>query len=454
MPTTITKTIGVGKDYASIDAWVAGAASTYPSGLVAADVIWRGVLYKEGTGTNNEWVITASTTGYTLTCDATRYYLLEAASGQSFTDNAGKLTNALRYNNANGVSISIPTNYVWLFNIGTSSKVTVQGIQIKLGPKRLNTGNGGLSVNKCIIESGATTEETALFSSYLTNSLIYVRNATSRISTNVQLINATIVNCTFVGSGAAHAFVLNNYSTTGNIFRNCAVFGFATGVVDNVTKINTTNSTYNATDLASFGWTATGNIVSKTFANQFQSITGGSEDFRVKAGADLINAGTRDQTYTNDLDIVGSARLLTTPTIGAWEFPSVTYSYARPASDITTQWTPSTGTGTDHYALIDETVASDTDYIVATAAGQTDEVKLASMTAPQAGTDLIINYKVAGIVGSASVTMSLRQGSAGTLIATDTAKTIDNTYQLVVPAATWSSTVTDWTDLRLRFVSA
>ena len=66
MPTTITKTIGVGKDYASIDAWVAGAASTYPSGLVAADVIWRGVLYKEGSGTNNEWVISTTTT--TLCC--------------------------------------------------------------------------------------------------------------------------------------------------------------------------------------------------------------------------------------------------------------------------------------------------------------------------------------------------------------------------------------------------
>jgi hypothetical protein len=130
----------------------------------------------------------------------------------------------------------------------------------------------------------------------------------------------------------------------------------------------------------------------------------------------------------------------------------VTYTYARPTSDITTQWTPSTGT--DHFALIDETTANDADYIYATAAGQTDEVRLASMTAPQAGTDLLINYKVAGIVGSASVTMSLRQGSGGTLIATDTAKTSDNTYQLIVPAATWSSTVTDWTDLRLRFVSA
>lgn len=130
----------------------------------------------------------------------------------------------------------------------------------------------------------------------------------------------------------------------------------------------------------------------------------------------------------------------------------ITYTYSRPSSDITTQWTPSSGT--DHYALIDETTANDSDYIYATGPGQVDEVKLASMTAPQSGTDLLINYRVQGIVGSASVTVSLRQGSGGTLIATDTAKSIDNTYQLVVPAATWSSTVTDWTDLRLRFVSA
>ena len=325
MPTTITKTIGVGKDYASIDAWVAGAASTYPSGLVAADVIWRGVLYKEGSGTNNEWVISTSTTQYTLTCDATRYYLLEAASGQSFADNANKLTNALRYNNANGVSVSVPSNYVWMFDIDSVAKLTVRNLQFKLSFKRLNTGAGALSIDKCIIESGASNNDgSALISSYVTNSLVYVKNSASRVTTNALLITATFINCTFIGSGVAHAFTLTNYSATDNIFRNCSFFGFITGVVDNTTKISAANSTYNATDLASFGWAGTGNLVSKTFANQFENITGGSEDFRVKTGADLINAGTPDATYTSNLDIVGSARSLTTPTIGAWEYASIT----------------------------------------------------------------------------------------------------------------------------------
>lgn len=129
--------------------------------------------------------------------------------------------------------------------------------------------------------------------------------------------------------------------------------------------------------------------------------------------------------------------------------PAVTYTYARPTSDITTQWTPSTGT--DHYALIDETVASDADYIYATAAGQTDEVKLALMTAPQAGTDLKVNYRVQGIVGSASVTLSLVCNA--TVIATDTARTGNGDYTLTVASGTWAS-VSDWTNMRLRFVSA
>jgi hypothetical protein len=129
----------------------------------------------------------------------------------------------------------------------------------------------------------------------------------------------------------------------------------------------------------------------------------------------------------------------------------ITYTYARPSSDITTQW--STSSGTTHYTLIDETVADDNDYIVATAAGQTDEVKLASMTPPQVGTNLVINYKVTAVDGGATVTASLRQGSGGTLIKADTAKNANGTYALTVAPGDWAL-VTDWSDLRLRFVSA
>lgn len=36
----------------------------------------------------------------------------------------------------------------------------------------------------------------------------------------------------------------------------------------------------------------------------------------------LANLGTRDQTHTGDVDIVGTSRSTSTPTIGAWEYSS------------------------------------------------------------------------------------------------------------------------------------
>jgi hypothetical protein len=125
------------------------------------------------------------------------------------------------------------------------------------------------------------------------------------------------------------------------------------------------------------------------------------------------------------------------------------YTYARPASDITTQWSPSTGT--DHYALIDEVTASDADYIFATAGGQTDEVKLAAMTAPKSGTSVDVQYRVQGVSGGGKVTLSLVCNT--TVIATDTIRSADGDYVLTVAPATWAA-VTDWSDMRLRFVSS
>jgi len=127
----------------------------------------------------------------------------------------------------------------------------------------------------------------------------------------------------------------------------------------------------------------------------------------------------------------------------------IAYTYARPASDITTQWTPSTGTS--HYALINEVTPDDANYIYATAPSQTDEVKLGPMTTPNAGTSVNINYRVQGIVAGASVTTSLYCNT--TLIKADTARTTNGTYTMTVTSAEWAS-VADWTNMRIRFVSA
>jgi len=142
---------------------------------------------------------------------------------------------------------------------------------------------------------------------------------------------------------------------------------------------------------------------------------------------------------------------ITTPGIISFDngVSSVTYTYARPSSDITTQWSPSTGTA--HFSLINETTANDADYIFATAAGQTDEVKLAAMNTPKAGTSVDVLYRVTSISGGGKVTVSLVCNT--TVIATDTTRTADGDYVLTVAPATWAA-VTDWSNMRLRFVSS
>jgi hypothetical protein len=131
---------------------------------------------------------------------------------------------------------------------------------------------------------------------------------------------------------------------------------------------------------------------------------------------------------------------------------AITYTYSRPSSDVTTQWTPSTAG--PHYALINETTYNDANYIYATAASQTDEVGLQAMSIPTAGTSVLVNYRVQGITGGGKVTVSLYTGT--TLVKADVTKTANSvtTEQMVVTSAEWGAVSVNWSDMRLRFVSS
>ena len=321
-PFTVTTTPSTGagstlRSFPSIHTW--GAAA--PASLVTKDWVWKGEMYKEGGGTNGEWTFSIDNP-VSQTCDATRYFWLTAATGQSFRDNASKLTNALRYNNANGVAVSISGSYARIFTTTGSAAALITGLQFNRPSTNgfLVVGGGGaVTFDSCIV-SAASGVLSGLANAY--NCVFYLSDSLTGALPNGS--SGNLVNNTIYTTGSSiTALRYGNYAPTGNIIRNNTFFGFTT-IANRFDKINTTNSTYNVTDLAAFGWTATGNLVSKTASNQFTALTGGSEDFRVKAGADLINAGTPDATYTSNLDIVGSARSLTTPTIGAWEYASIT----------------------------------------------------------------------------------------------------------------------------------
>jgi hypothetical protein len=447
MPTIVNRVV---RYTGGTDTTLASAIAAIPANLVTADEQWN-ILIDESAAGVNEWDLGGyGPTLSGITTDATRYVRIAANTGKSFRDNANKLTNALTYNATNGAALKA-TNVVLYSGI---SFLIIENLQFlrsavlaSAGEAVITLAGSSSTIKNCIVKSNATNR----FSLRATNSSSSIANVLVLSAGDglalefggVRVANVTVART----SGAGGSALISDYGPP--TVKNFAAFGFSAVLGGSDTSFNAASSN-NATDLASgpTNW-GTGSLVSRTFANQFQSITNGSEDFRVKAGSDLV-AGTRDQTYTNDVDIVGTARSTTTPTIGAWEFGSpITYTYARPTSDITTQWTPSTGT--DHFALIDETVANDADYIYATAAGQTDEVRLASMSAPQAGTDLLVNYRVQGIVGSATVTLSLVCNT--TVHATDTTRIADGDYTLTVASGTWAS-VADWTNMRLRFVSA
>lgn len=312
MATIVVSSIGSGRDYSTPQAWDDAA----PANLVTADQVWKGEMYAEGGGTNGEWTIANLNIGGS-TADATRYKWLTAAAGQSFADHANKATNALRYNNANGVGLRTTASYSSAL-ILAENNVRVDRLQFDRassgGPNFVSNGGGtGHVLDRVILrQNGAAVAVTSM--SLVINSLIEIKANASAAS--MSLTGASFRNCTFIGNGSSTCFT-TSYSS-GLILKNCALFGW-TNDVSNEAHWDTGASSNNATDLAAIIGSA--GQTSLTTANQFVSLTGGSEDYRLKSGNALLGAGVRDQVYTLDTDIIGRARSTATPSIGAWDEP-------------------------------------------------------------------------------------------------------------------------------------
>jgi hypothetical protein len=128
-------------------------------------------------------------------------------------------------------------------------------------------------------------------------------------------------------------------------------------------------------------------------------------------------------------------------------FSTVTAQYARPTSDVSSgTWTASSGS--DLYAMLDETAASDADYITTTGAS-TCEVALNTLSDPSSSTGHIVRYRISA--SSGGITVRLRQGT--TTIATWThasAPTSLTTYEQTLTGGEADS-ITDYSALRLQF---
>jgi hypothetical protein len=314
MPTTVTRTIGSGGDYTTLQAW----EDASPANLVTSDQVWRGECL-------SGFSSTAAVTIAGSTSDATRYKHLTAAAGASFADNANVRTNALRYNTANGVYIDFAGGYATAVDINEAnaivSRLQIRGENPTDLPVRLNQARTILE--QCIV-SGAPNGggfapavinmNAGVASSVARNCLVERRSTTSVAAINAN--RATVVGCTIVNtSGTANSSgILNFYSGSDCTNRNNAVFGFTSGT--NV--VAATSSQTNICDVTSPGSGWTGGVAFSTAT--FTNVTSGSWDFRTVTGSALIDAGTTDATNgTPDISLTARSG---TYDVGCWEFAS------------------------------------------------------------------------------------------------------------------------------------
>lgn len=311
MTTPVTKTIGsaVGRNYPTI----ADFFAAIPADLVAVDEAWIGELYND-----SEFAVGAKITLGAKTTSAACYIMLRPAAGQGFAHHANKLTNALRYNQANGVAINSSTDWDDVFDLTGANDVIVEGLQFKFTAGYWTSGfklNGARSVLRGnIIDCGSSSSKPFVKCQQgenVYNNVVYYAHCDIAMIldwASAKAYNNTIYIAT---GGAGTRKVAEGYGTTE--LKNNLVIGFAESGA-----IPSGGCQYNATTTAAF--TGTNNLLNIVGADQVESLTAGALDFRVKAGAAVIDAGTPIGGITTD--ILGQARSATTPTIGAVEYVS------------------------------------------------------------------------------------------------------------------------------------
>lgn len=198
-----------------------------------------------------------------------------------------------------------------------------------------------------------------------------------------------------------------------------------------------TSGTSNATAACRSEWlTHTSGAIVATFgiaANE-SHITGVMA-FKAAAGGGSVTA---DATPT-----------LAAVTLGADATVDQPGQIAAPVADIAAgAWLASSGS--DLYTMLDESAASDSDYIYITAAGSIAEIKLAGITDPSASTGHKLSYRLQALTGQ-QVRVTLRQGAATTIAqwmetGTGAPATVERTL-----SGAEADAITDYTDLRVRF---
>ncbi len=320
--TGATKTATIGALNGSAATWT--GAPTIASSYTVNQVAYTLSAYNDSEFSSATTIVALS--GITTSASCT--INISCASGQSFRDNANKLTNRLAYVVANGVGLKVTGNYTTSITCSTLN-TTFDGLQIRGTGTPCNgftvSGSSDAILQNSIVYSKPAVSATAYVVKLNAAAGAKIRNSLVVIDTSNACSGINVAN----GASAYSVTVVrpSNYTAGGAGF----VSQYATATVKNTAIFGMTGAPtgsyaadgHNVTD----GTTApgsTGNLTSKTYANQFVTTSAASnlEDFRTKTGADLIDAGVTDTT-NSAIDILGTARPQgTSYDVGAQELPA------------------------------------------------------------------------------------------------------------------------------------
>lgn len=325
MTTTVVHSIGTsGRDYSTIAAWVAAL----PSNLVTADQLWQGELYNDSEFTQSG-SSTLCSISVSIVTDATRYIILKAAAGQGYRDNAGP-TGPLKYDQTKGVGLRLTSGYGSIIaGSGGSVDLVVDGLQISYDSTSSSNYSppveGLKAIHNCLFETRQTANNVIDKIKELVNNVVVMRG-TSFSGTALRptadnpgvdhFINNTVVRPSDLTAGGTG---ISGGGDGYPVVSNNVVMGFTTPFGGTIASYGS-GSGNNASDVASGNIPGTSNQASLTQSAQFTSSADATRDWRPNSGGALVNNGSRQNTYTADLDIMNGARSVTTPTIGAREY--------------------------------------------------------------------------------------------------------------------------------------
>lgn len=252
---------------------------------------------------------------------ATNTLTITPISGQGFRSNANVLTNALRYNAANGAALFNHNATGSQYAFGDN--VIVDGLQLSTditGTNLITLGNNSVLRNSIALNNGPSAAY--CLSSAGTNGTIensILNNKGSGGGVQLQHSGWTITSSLIIATGATGTYGIRaGYPSYAPLIKNTAIFNYTTDT-DSLT-VAASGSTNNATDKSAFNPSSFGTAgqVSITSA-EWVSLTSGSEDFRLAAGSTKLKGN--GATVGPTTDIAGNTK--TAPyNIGPTQYPA------------------------------------------------------------------------------------------------------------------------------------